>query len=130
MSVERRSSGAQADRRPLLCPASACTLLLTLGCPLRHFALSSTAIQSNHSTFDGQRLDPQLQLLCVVCQLMRRLLVPSCSCGVCQFDGRLCGKLYPGEGRSEALIDMLRPLGLQFEVDWWPETTGAVAASG
>ncbi|KAL4425218.1 hypothetical protein ABPG75_009234 [Micractinium tetrahymenae] len=41
--------------------------------------------------------------------------LPHSCCGVCQFDGRLCSKLYAGEGRSEALVELVRSLGLQLE---------------
>lgn len=30
--------------------------------------------------------------------------LPQSCCGVCQFDGRLCGRLYRGENRSELAL--------------------------
>lgn len=42
--------------------------------------------------------------------------LPHSCCGVCQFDGRMCGKLYPGEGRSEAAAQRLLQEGYRLHV--------------
>jgi hypothetical protein len=42
--------------------------------------------------------------------------LPHTCCGVCQFDSRLCGKLYPGEGRSEAAAAALLQDGYPLHV--------------
>lgn len=105
--------------------ASVCIGLPTLR-GLEGCSCGGTGVAVHRQSAD--RHSPQWRgLVLVICSLP---CPPPRSCGVCQFDGRLCSKLYPGERRTEALLDMLRPLGLRFEVGSAAAAAGNMAAAG